>query len=65
MNGSRHGALVHAANCITLLLDLLHMVENLKIAYGTSWKSRETSWKKKGQEIGLYVSKISKWICKL
>jgi len=52
MNASRHAALVHAANCITLRSDLLHKVENLKSAYGTSWKLRKTSWKKIGQDIG-------------
>jgi len=59
MNGSRHAALVHAANCITLCSDLLHMVEILKISYGTSWELRKTSWKKKDLEVGLYMSKIS------
>jgi hypothetical protein len=36
MNASRHAPLDHAANFITLRSDLLHMVENLKVAYGTS-----------------------------
>jgi hypothetical protein len=58
INDSRNAALVHAANCITVRSDLLHMVEILKIAYGTSWKSRKTSWKKKGQEVQLYMFKI-------
>jgi len=59
MNGSRHAAFVHAANCITLRSDLLHMVEILEITYGTSSKSWKTSWKKKVQEVKLYMSKIS------
>jgi len=50
MNASHHAALVHAANCISMRSDLLHMVENLKIAYGMSWKSSQTSWKKIGQD---------------
>jgi hypothetical protein len=52
MNVSHHAALVYAANCIILCSDCLHMVENLKSAYGTSWKSRKSSWKKTGQDIG-------------
>jgi len=63
MSGSHHAALIYAANWITLCSDLLHIVENLNIAYGTSWKSKKTNWKKQGQEIGLYVSNISSWIC--
>jgi hypothetical protein len=65
MNGRRYPALVHAANCITVHSDLLHMVEIFKIAYGTSWKSRKMGWKRKGQEVGLYMSKISYWVCML
>jgi hypothetical protein len=53
INASRHAASVDATNCIILHSDLLHMVENLKSAYGTSWKSRKTSWKKIGQDIGI------------
>jgi len=63
MNGSHHAASVHAANCITLRFDMLHMVKNLKIAYGMSWKSKKTSWKKKGQKVGLCMSNTSRWIC--
>jgi len=59
MNGSRHAASMYAAHCITLPSELLHMVEILKIPFGMSWKSRKTSWKKKGQEVGLYMSKIN------
>jgi len=62
MYGSRHVALVHAANGTTLRPDLLHMVEILEIAYGMSSKSRKLSKKKKGQEVGLDMSKISRWI---
>jgi hypothetical protein len=58
MNASRHAALVHATNCITLHLDLLHMVEKLKSAYGTSWKSRKMSWKKIGQNLRFICLKL-------
>jgi hypothetical protein len=58
MNASLHAALVHATNCITMHLDLLHMVENLKSAYGTSWKSKKTSWKTIGQDIGFICLKL-------
>jgi hypothetical protein len=34
------------------------MVQILKIAYGTSWKSRKRSWIRTGEEVGLYKSKI-------
>jgi hypothetical protein len=34
------------------------MVENLKSAYDTSWKSRKTSWKKIGQDIGFIFLKL-------
>jgi len=39
MNEDQHGALVHSCNRITLSIDIVHMVVNLKIAYGRSWKS--------------------------
>jgi len=58
MNTRGHAALVHAANCITLRSDLLHMVENLKNAYGTFSKLRTTSWKKIGQDIGFICLKL-------
>jgi hypothetical protein len=59
INGSRHAALVNTAHFITVCSDGLHIVKILKIVYGTSWKSRKMSWKKKGQEVGLYMSKIN------
>jgi hypothetical protein len=58
MNASRYAALLHPSNCITLHSDLLHMVENLKSACDTSWKSRKTSWKKIGQDIGFICLKL-------
>jgi len=63
MNGGCHAAFIYAANCINLGSDLRHMVEVLKIAYGTSWKSMTTSCKKNGQEVGPNKFKISGWIC--
>jgi hypothetical protein len=58
MNASRHAALVHAANCCTLRSDLLHMVENVKSSYGTSWKSKKMSWKRIGPDLGLICLKL-------
>jgi len=52
INASRHAALVHASNSITLRADLLNIVENLKSAYSKSSESRKTSLKKLGQDIG-------------
>jgi len=58
MNTSCHAALVDAANFITLYSDLLHMVEKLNSANGTSWQSSKTSWKKIGQDIGFNSLKL-------
>jgi hypothetical protein len=58
MNASRHAAIVHATNCITLRPDLQHMIENLKSADGTLLKSRKTSWKTVGQDIGFVCLKL-------
>jgi hypothetical protein len=33
------------------------MVKILTIAYGTSWKLKKTSWKKKAQQVMLGMSK--------
>jgi len=53
MNDSCQSALIHAANYITLHSGLLHMVKKLKIAYGTSWKSRRMSWIMNGEGVVL------------
>jgi len=58
MNTSHHAALADAANFITLYSDLLYMVEKLKSANGTSWKSWKTSWKMIGQDIGFHSLKL-------
>jgi len=58
MNASRHATLVHAANCITHHSDLLHMVENFKIACAMSWQLSKISWKKIGQDIGFICLKL-------
>jgi hypothetical protein len=65
MTGSRHAAFGHAADCITLQADLLNIINILKNAYSMSWKSKKTNWKKKDQDVGLYMSRISKSICML
>ena len=41
MHDNRHAAFIHAFQCTTLRLALVHMVEILKIAYGRSWTSRK------------------------
>jgi len=35
------------------------MIETFDIAYGASWKSRRKSWIRKGEEVELYLPKIS------
>jgi len=62
MNEPRHAAFIHTSNCTTLRSDLVHKVEIMKIAYGRSWKSRRSCWIRKGEEVGVYSSRISGWI---
>jgi len=38
------------------------MVEIFEIAYGASWKLRRRSWIRKGEEVELYLPKISEMI---
>jgi len=59
MNDDSHAAYDHGSNCITCCPDLVHIVEMLNIAYGRSWKSRTMSWKGKGEEVGLSISKTT------
>ena len=59
MNDNRHTAYDHLSNCITLCTDLVHMVKMMKIAYGRSRKSRRMSWMRKGEDVGLNISKTS------
>jgi len=59
MNDDYDAAYNHAANYITLCTYLLHMVEILKIAYGRSWKSPRMSWMRKGEAVGVNISKTS------
>jgi len=59
MNDDCRAAYDYAAHYITLCTDPVHMVEILKIAYGMSWKSRRMSWMRKGEEVGLNISKTS------
>ena len=59
MNIDHHAVFIHAANCITLPSDLVHMVKIFKIAYGTSWKLRGRSWISEGEEVVLYRAKTS------
>jgi len=62
MNDNCNAAFINASNCITVRSDLVHMVENLKIPYGRLWQWRRMSWMRKGEEVWLYISKISGWI---
>ena len=65
MNDNRHAAFIHASNCITLHSDLVHMVEILKIAYGTSWKSRSRSCIRKVRMSGyIYQELVDGSICR-
>ena len=59
MNDDRDAAYDDGFNCITRCIDLLHIVEMLKISYGRSWKSRRMSWMRKGEKVGLNISKTS------
>jgi len=38
------------------------MVEIFEIAYGVSWKLRRRSWIRKGEEVELYLPKMSEMI---
>ena len=62
MNDSHHAAAIRASNIITLCSDLVHMVEMLIIAYGTSWKSKKRNCIRSGEEVRLHKSKTSGWI---
>jgi len=62
MNDNHYSAFIRASNCTTLHSDLVHMVEILKIAYCMAWKSSRTSLMRKGEEVGLYISKTSGWV---
>jgi len=61
-NNHHHAAFIYVSNIITLCTDLVHMVEIFEIAYGVSWKSRRRSWIRKGEEIELYLPKMSETI---
>jgi hypothetical protein len=62
LNDNRYAAFTHASNCITLHTDLVHMVEIIEIAYGTSWNSRRRSWMRKGAKVEPYLPKTSEMI---
>ena len=54
MNDHHHVAFVHTSTGISLHSDLIHMVKNMKIAYGRSWKSRRRNWIRDSAEVELY-----------
>jgi len=62
MNYDGHMVFVDAIHCITLCTDVAHRVQILKIAYRSSLKSREMSWMRNGEEVGLYISKSNVWV---
>jgi len=62
INDNYHAALLRVSNCITLHWDLLYTIENLKIGYHLSWRSRRMSCKRTGREVRLYMLKTSGWI---
>jgi len=57
MNDDCYDAYNHAANCRSLCTDPVHMVEIAKLALDRSWKSWRWSRMRKGEEVGLNVSK--------
>jgi hypothetical protein len=62
LNDNRHAVFMHVSNCITLLTDLVHMVQIFEITCGTSWKSRRRSWIRHGEEVNLYLPETSEMI---
>jgi hypothetical protein len=59
LNDNCHAAFIQVSNCITLHTDLVHMVEILENACGTSRNSRRRSWIRNGEEVELYLPKTS------
>ena len=59
VNDDCYTAFIHASNCINLRTDLVHTIEIIQIAYGTSWTSRRRSWMRKGEEVELYLPEPS------
>jgi len=62
LDDNRYAAFIHAFNSITLHTDLVHTVEMIEIAYGTSWKSKRRSWMRKGEEVELNLPNTSEMI---
>lgn len=61
MNDDSHAEIIDGDNCISLYSDLVHMVEVLKIAYVTSWKSMRRSGIRKGKQVGGCKSTAIGW----
>jgi len=61
-NDDLHPAVIPLSKCKTLCTDLMHMVVISEIAYNTSWKSRERSWIRNGEEVELYLPNTSEMI---
>jgi hypothetical protein len=51
---NHHAAFIQGSNCITLHSDRVQIIEILKIASGMSWRSRNRSWIRTGEEVWLY-----------
>jgi len=62
LNNNRHVEFIHVSNCITRRTDLVHIVEIVEIACGTSCKLRTRSWIRNSKEVELYLLKTSEMI---
>jgi hypothetical protein len=62
LNDDRYAEFYPPYNCINLRTDLVHVVEIIEFAYGTSWNLRRSSWIRKRDEVELYLPKTSEMI---
>jgi len=59
INDDHHTAFVLSSNCITLRIDMVHLAENIRIAYGLSRTLWRMSCMRKGEEVRLNISRTS------
>jgi len=62
INDSCQAASIDTANYITLLSELLHRVDRLKIVSITTCKLRRMSWIRNGEDVVQNIFKTSGWI---
>jgi len=62
MNDDCHAAFSQTFNWLTLHTDAVHMVEILNLAHGGLRKSSTSSWIRKCEEVGVYISKTTGWM---